>query len=291
MKRKSEGPQFVAYFGPVLEALKALGGSGKPEEVVDWVAEHTHASEQLLSETLPSGHPRFRNRVHWARFYLAKDELVDASRRGVWSLKERGWQTTLDAAGARDLFQKWSKVFQEQKRATGDTVDGVEDAVDPDTQTIPDLDYRGQIISVLIRLSPSGFERFCQRLLREAGFTSVEVSGRTSDGGIDGNGTLAINRLVTLRVLFQCKRYSGSVGAPQVRDFRGAMAGRADKGILITTGTFTADAKREASRDGASPIELIDGEKLISLMEELELGLKPKTIFEVDEHFFDAFKT
>jgi restriction system protein len=147
------------------------------------------------------------------------------------------------------------------------------------------------ILSVLQGLSPSGFERFSQRLLRESGFSQVVVTGRSNDGGIDGFGTLEINPLVSFKVLFQCKRYRGSVTPSQVRDFRGALTGRADKGLVLTTGTFTAEARREASRDGAPPIELVDGEKLVRMLEQLELGVSPKTVFEVDVAFFEQFKT
>jgi restriction system protein len=138
---------------------------------------------------------------------------------------------------------------------------------------------------------PSGFERLAQRLLREAGFTQVVVTGKSNDGGIDGYGTLQINPLVSFKVLFQCKRYQKSVASSHVGDFRGAMSGRADKGIIITTGSFTAEARREATRDGAPPIELIDGDKLIDMMQNLELGLKPVTTYAVDPTFFNEFKT
>ena len=139
-------------------------------------------------------------------------------------------------------------------------------------------------------LSASGFERLCQRLLRESGFESVTVTGRSGDGGLDGIGVLQVNAFVSFKVLFQCKRYIGSVAPSQVRDFRGAMMGRADKGIILTTGTFTSDAKKEAVRDGVPPIELVDGEKLLDMFETLELGLKPKKAYEIDEKFFDDFK-
>ncbi|HEV8366920.1 MAG TPA: restriction endonuclease [Pyrinomonadaceae bacterium] len=142
----------------------------------------------------------------------------------------------------------------------------------------------------LLALSPAGFERFCQRLLRESGFQEVTVTGRSGDGGIDGIGILQVNALVSFKVLFQCKRYSGSVTVTQVRDFRGAMMGRADKGIILTTGSFTADSRKEAVRDGVPPIELVDGEKLIGMLEKLELGLKPRITYEVDAEFFSTFE-
>lgn len=151
-------------------------------------------------------------------------------------------------------------------------------------------DYRADVLEVLLALPPSGFERLAQRLLRESGFTQVTVTGKSGDGGIDGFGTLQINPLVSFKVLFQCKRYAKSVSPSEVRDFRGAMAGRADKGIVITTGTFTAEAKREATRDGVPPIELIDGEKLVNMLESLEVGLRPIKTYEVDHAFFGEFR-
>jgi restriction system protein len=128
-------------------------------------------------------------------------------------------------------------------------------------------------------------------LFREAGFTQVIVTGSTGYGGVDGYGTLAVNALVSFKVLFQCKRYTKAVSPSQVRDFRGAMAGRADKGIILTTGTFTAEARREASRDGVPPIELIDGEKLVDMLEQLELGLRAVKTYEVDHGFFKEFES
>lgn len=151
-------------------------------------------------------------------------------------------------------------------------------------------DYRDEVLKVLLTLPPAGFERLSQRLLREAGFTQVAVTGQAGDGGIDGFGILQVNPLVSFKVLFQCKRYAKSVVPSQVRDFRGAMSGRADKGIIITTGTFTAEARREATRDGAPPIELIDGEKLVDMLERFELGLRPVKTYELDSSFFNEFK-
>ena len=145
------------------------------------------------------------------------------------------------------------------------------------------------MLSVLQSLSPNGFERICQRLLRESGFKKVVVTGKSGDGGIDGEGILEINPLMSFKVLFQAKRYQGSVGSPVIRDFRGAMQGRADKGIIISTGRFTQDAIKEAIRDGVPPIELVDGEALVDLFEKNELGLKPRIVYEIDNEFFDDF--
>jgi restriction system protein len=181
------------------------------------------------------------------------------------------------------------KIFQEQRRAKTDKTEQTEEVVAEGTGAIS-TDYRNSVLDLLVKLPAAGFERLCQRLLREAGFTQVVVTGSTGDGGIDGYGTLSVNPLVSFKVLFQCKRYTKSVVPSHVRDFRGAMEGRADKGIIITTGTFTSDARKEALRDGAKPIELVDGPKMIEMFESLRLGLKPVQTFEVDEDFFNDFR-
>ena len=289
-KRKNdEGAQFVKYFGPVLDALRKLGGSGTPGEVVEQVAKDLSLSDEVQNELLPSGDSRFRNQVAWARFYLVREGLLDSSKRGVWSLTERGRATSLTHGAAREIFLRWVKVFQEQRSAKAAGAEPIAEQVAEGTGR-PSNDYRAEIISLLLALPSEGFERLSQRLLREAGFIQVVVTGRSGDDGIDGHGTLQINPLVSFKVLFQCKRYAKSVSSPHVRDFRGAMAGRADKGIIITTGSFTADAKREASRDGVPPIELIDGEKLLDMLENLELGLRIVTTYEVNHAFFSEFQ-
>ncbi|MFZ2169590.1 MAG: restriction endonuclease [Methylococcaceae bacterium] len=288
-KKKEEGSQFVRYFGPLLDALRGLGGSGTPDEVVERIAYDLGLSDEVQNELLPSGEPRYRNQVAWARFYLVREGLLDSSKRGVWSLTERGRGTNLSSEQAREVFLKWVRIFQEQRKAKAQASEPVEEQVAEGTGATPN-DYRGEVIDLLLKLPPAGFERLSQRLLREAGFTQVVVTGSSGDGGIDGYGTLQINPLVSFKVLFQCKRYTKSVSPSHVRDFRGAMAGRADKGIIITTGTFTTEARREASRDGVAPIELIDGEKLVDMLEHLELGLKQVTTYEIDETFFVEFK-
>lgn len=277
---------FVRYFGPLLNALRGLGGSAKADEAVDRVAADLKLSDAVLNETLPSGGSRFRNQVAWARFYLVREGLVDSSKHGVWSLTNKGLETTLTAEQSRQVFLKWVKIFQEQRKLKGREL--AAEQVAEGTGAVS-KDYREEVLAILMKLPPEGFERLAQRILREAGFTQVTVTGQSGDGGIDGFGTLQVNPLVSFKVLFQCKRYAKSVPPSHVRDFRGAMAGRADKGIIVTTGTFTAEARREATRDGAPPIELIDGEKLLDMLEKLELGLKPVTTYEVEHSFFKEF--
>ena len=293
--KKADRAQFVQYFGPVLDALRVLGGSGTPEEVRGEIAKGLKLTNKVLDEQLESGITRFDSQVGWSRFYLSRAGMIDTSRRGVWSLTEKGLATSLTYDQAHEIFLDLVKQFQEQRKLNKGS--NVKLSPEAYVNKLVEANDAGKfvetaersLLEILRDLHPSGFERLCQRLLREAGFTQVVVTGSSGDGGIDGYGILEVNPLVSFKVLFQCKRYKGSVGSDKIRDFRGAMQGRADKGLILTTGTFTAEAKKEALRDGVPPLELVDGEKLVAMFERLELGLKPKTIYEIDYSFFDDY--
>ncbi len=216
---------------------------------------------------------------------------LDASQRGVWSLTQVGRTAELDADAVQAMFREVRKKFPRKAAALDSAADEVEE--DEDAETAEEVkDYKVRLLDILRALPPSGFERICQRLLRESGFQQVVVTGKSGDGGIDGHGVLEVNPLVTFKVLFQCKRYGdgNAVTPSQVRDFRGAMQGRADKGLIVTTGILTSDARREATRDGVPPIELVDGEKLVTMFERARMGLKPVQTFEVEESFFEEFR-
>lgn len=294
-KLASEGPKFVSYFWPVVEALKKLGGSARPAEVREGIAAKLGISEAVQTETMRSGLPRFDTQVAWARFYLVKAGIIDSSSRGVWTLTEKG--RALNGLTKQEAFEMFKNIHAQfhVDRGVEGTAEVEEEEIEApppqDAATPSSTNYRQQLLEILRGFPPSGFERFCQRLLRESGFQEVTVTGRSGDGGIDGLGILQVSPLVSFKVLFQCKRYAGAVTPSQVRDFRGAMQGRADKGIIVTTGAFTSEAKKEAVRDGVPPIELVDGEKLVAMLEDLELGLHPIKSFKVQESFFDEFKS
>ncbi|MBE9080211.1 Mrr restriction system protein [Romeria aff. gracilis LEGE 07310] len=285
------GPKFVQLFSPVIEALKILGGSARPAEVREQIAEAQQIPEEERAVLLEGGGNRFDNLVAWARFYLVKAGYIDSSRRGVWALTEKGRAIpSFNHDEALELFKAVHSEFSTGQKAKDLESEDEAAASPPDETSAAATDYQTDLLETLLALPPEGFERFCQRLLRESGFQEVTVTGRSGDGGIDGIGILQVNPLVSFKVLFQCKRYKGSVNPSQVRDFRGAMMGRADKGIIITTGTFTTEAKREAVRDGVPPIELVNGEKLIAMLESLELGLVPVQTYKVDDSFFDVYR-
>ncbi|MBK9271636.1 MAG: restriction endonuclease [Saprospiraceae bacterium] len=286
-KGKVRQAEFTRWFGPLLNALRDLGGSGRPKEVTERIARNLNIPDKVLEETLKSGTPRFANQVAWARQYLVWEGLLEENTRGIWTLSDKGRNTILSDEQGRQLFLKWVEIHQKARKDK--TI--VDLIIEPDEKDPENIEhsYTPSLLEVLQSVSPKGFEDICKRLLREHGFENVEVTGGSHDGGIDGYGTLELNPFVTIKVLFQCKRYKGTVSRAQVGDFRNAMFGRAEKGIILTTGSFSEDAKREASRDGAPPVELIDGQKLVELFEDKQLGVKPKTIYEVDLKFFEPY--
>jgi restriction system protein len=282
----ARGPQFTRYILPILHVLHDMGGSATAAEVTDAVIERERLPEELLEQTNKNGQSKVRNQIAWARMYLVHSGHIDSSVRGVWRLTDKGQHEDLKALNVSGLFKGVQKSFKPRS----DEVDEAKKGIGSDEAAeIEWVSEETALLPVIKSLSPEGFERLCQRLLREHGFLNVKVTGRSGDGGIDGEGILEINPLLSFKVLFQCKRYQGSVGAGMIRDFRGALIGKADKGILITTGTFTMEAKREAV-DGANPIELVDGEKLVKMFERLELGVKPRTVYKVDMDFFNDYQ-
>ena len=267
-------PTFDAMMNPTLQALQELGGSGTVTEIYDRVIQIMNlADEQLevVHDPARSNQSEVAYRLAWTRTYLKKVGLIENSRRGVWVLTDKG--KTQSAIDAREIVLNVKQLLKEAKARPDD--DYSDQAFEEDVDVSA---WRQHLISTLFEMHPSAFERLFQRILRESGFTQVEVTGRSGDGGIDGIGVMRIGGFLSFRVLFQCKRWKGAIGAGIVRDFRGAMQGRTDKGIIVTTGSFTRDAVREATRDGAPEIDLVDGEQLIEKLKELSLGVKTEEV-------------
>ena len=250
---------------PTVEAIQALGGSGSVEEIVERVISLLGIPDELASQPHISKRGRQDARTQleydlaWVRTYLKQLGILENSVRGVWALTGKELKT--DFVATQLAAEKIG----------------------------PATDWRELINTFLLEtLSPAAFERLIQRVLRETGFVQVEVTGRTGDGGIDGRGIAKINGILSFRVVFQCKRRRGGVSAGDIRDFRGAMQGRADKGLFVTTGYFTRDALKEATRDGAIAIDIVDGEKLAEKLKELGLGIKIELTenVTVDEDWF-----
>lgn len=279
-------PPYSELLWPTLRALRTIGDSGTIEEIVNRVIEDEHLTESQQAVPHGSGsQTELEYRLAWARTYLKGMGAIENSRRGVWSSTELG--RTLAEAQIPELYAQYTsslRAARRQRQSPGGPQNG------DGSGAVADAAWKESVLGVLLGLPPETFERLARRLLREAGFISATVTGRSGDGGIDGIGIYRLS-LVSFQVFFQCKRYRGSVGAGAVRDFRGAMYGRGDKGLLNTTGSFTADAKQEATRDGAPPIDLIDGDRLCDLLKDYEMGLRTEVRqiedVEVDPAFFE----
>ncbi|MCF2495770.1 restriction endonuclease [Dyadobacter chenhuakuii] len=271
--------RFSDLFNPTLTALHVLGGSGSVDEIEDQVATILKLTDEQVNEIHRGNTTKLTYRLAWARNYLKHYGLLENSSRGVWALTEQGLKTkSID----KDVVNKKVAAESKKGRLSKETPKEVEPIDEAENEEIERLSWQEQIIEELQNISPSSFERLCQRLLRELGFQNVEVTGRVNDGGIDGKGLLRLGGVLSFHVIFQAKRYKGSVSPSIIRDFRGAMVGRADKGLIITTGTFTREAKKEAQRDGAPPIDLMDGSDLAEKLKELRLGVDIELIEKVN---------
>lgn len=265
-------PTYDKLFQPLLDAIHSLGGSASISEQEDRVAELLKLSDEAVSEIHRGNRTKFSYRLAWARNYLKRFGILENSSRGVWSLTPKGQATK---SVEREDVKKFVLALDRPGDKNSAPITSL--AVTKVGDDLEEMSWEDDLLETLKNISPDAFERLCQRLLRESGFIQVEVTGKSGDGGIDGRGVVRIGGLLSFHVIFQCKRYQGSVSSSTVRDFRGAMVGRADKGLLITTGTFTKDAKAEAQRDGAPPIDLIDGEALAQKLKELRIGVDIKT--------------
>ena len=288
-RKTMEKPDVIQYnqmMIPTLKALQTLGGSANIDELDSRAIDIMQLPEDMRnvlhkeSGTLTE----VSYRLAWARTYLKKYGLIDNSSRGVWSFTEafRGDIEKLSpdeiVQKVRSMSRKASESVEEDDNLENDGVDLPEEA----------MNWREKLREVLLEMSPDAFERLTLRLLRESGFTQVEVTGKSNDHGIDGKGIIRLNGIMSFHMIFQCKRYKGSVTPSEIRDFRGAMQGRADKGLFITTGTFTSEAKKEAVRDGAPALDLIDGDALIERLKDLGLGVTEKIVkdYEISEDWF-----
>lgn len=285
-------PTFDGMMIPTINALKDLGGSGNTDEIYKKVLDLLDLSEAMLSipHEAEGNQSEVAYRLAWTRTYLKKAGFITNSGRGIWSLVSDS--TELSTISPKDIVRS---VREADKKKLPNTAVIIKTTKAPAPALALEMDvpeeslpWHEQLHKVLLDLTPAAFERLAQRLLRESGFIEVEVTGRSSDGGIDGIGIARVSGFLSFRVLFQCKRYQGSISPSQIRDFRGAMIGRTEKGLFITTGTFTREAVKEATRDGAPAIDLIDGQQLIRRLKEYNLGVNIKMVeaVEIDESWF-----
>ncbi|MEA3039637.1 MAG: restriction system protein [Sphingomonadales bacterium] len=286
-------PKYDDFMLPTLQAIRELGGSASIEEIQDKLTETMGLTQPQLDLAYPkSGALVAPDRMSWARSHLKIAGLLASGGKGIWVLTDLGRDAAdLTPAQVKAQVKKLSAdhhakvVARRAEASSSDRSDETAAAAEDEAA------WSERLLEKLKAISPAAFERLAQRLLRESGFVRVEVTGKSGDGGIDGTGVLRLN-LLSFQVLFQCKRYQGSCGPGIIRDFRGAMQGRADKGLIITTGTFTAEARKEATRDGAPAIDLIDGEGLCLLLKDRGLGVVVRPVIreeiEIDDGFFES---
>ena len=283
-------PKYKDLFNLTLQALKKLGGSASIDELNEAVTTDLNLSEADIAE---AHGPNDRQseldyQLAWSRTYLKSFGLIENVGRGIWIVTPKGQD--VDTVDAREVIRYVRQSRRPKQKEDDSSSIGGQVLVPEVAEAVLEQSWKDHLLVTLRKLTPDAFERLCQRLLRESGFVEVKVTGRTGDGGIDGVGRVKIGGLLGFPIVFQCKRYQGSVGSNIVREFRGAMMGRADRGLILTTGTFTRDARQEATRDGVPPIDLLDGDELMDKLKELRLGVTVQMIEEVavDAHWFQA---
>lgn len=281
MKSKNQVPNYDKLVEATFTALKNLGGSGKNDEIneeatrllnlPDEVLDITHSDSSSMSE--------INYRLAWARTLLKNYGAIENSARCVWSITPNFSNiNTVDG----DYINKNYHKKQLPKNISEEQME--ENGVEVPEEIKP---WRKKLHSILINMNPYSFEKLSQRLLRECGFEDVHVTKKSGDGGIDGTGRLKINGIFSFNIAFQCKRYQGTVGAPEIRDFRGSLTTDIEKGVFITTGTFSKAAIDEASNPGKQQIDLIDGEEFMTKLAEYEIGLREIKDYEIDENYFE----
>lgn len=279
MVTKSSVPKYGKLVSVTYLALKDLGGSGKNDEINEKAAELLGLSDEVLEipHLNSTSLSEVNYRLAWARTVLKKFGAISNSARSVWTINPE--YSNINEVDGEAIYKEHSKASaKKEKSIDEDNLDDVPDEVRP---------WRKKLYEVLVKMDPYAFERLTQRVLRECGFTQVEVTKKSGDGGIDGTGKLRINGIFSFNIAFQCKRYQGVVSSADIRDFRGSLTTNIEKGVFITTGSFSKAAIEEACSPGKQQIDLMDGEEFISKLAEFGIGVKEVKDYEVDEAYFE----
>ena len=288
-KRDSRVPRYTKLLNPTFQALKALGGSGNNDDILNQIVVDLKLPDDVvdISHLGSTSMSEIAYQAAWARTYLKKYGVIENSARGIWAITPEF--SKVDALDEGKIILQVRKDNASKGKDKPSTKGDIDDTPEDDGITEPTevQSWRSKLAEILHSMDPYGFERLAQRILRECGFSQVEVTKKSGDGGIDGTGKLKINGIFSFNVAFQCKRYSGMVGSGAIRDFRGSLTTDIEKGVLITTGTFSKAAREEASNPGKQQIDLIDGEELINKIAEYGIGVHEVKTYEVDEEFFN----
>lgn len=270
--------KFNELFNPTLKALHHLGGSASVAEIEDYVIELLNLTEEQISDVHRGTTTKLNYRLRWARNYLKNFGLLENSERGIWILTPKGLKSKeVDPKIVGRKVRELNKNKRKEKQ-----LESIELTNESEENEENEITWKDELLDKIKGISASSFERLCQRILRELGFQNVEVTGKPNDGGIDGKGILQLGGILSFHVVFQAKRYKETVSPSVIRDFRGSMSANVDKGLVITTGRFTREARKEAQRDGALPIDLIDGNSLAEKLKELRLGIQVELVEKVN---------
>lgn len=292
-----ERPKFIKYGRPVLKALRDLRGSAKPSEVHRWVSENYQIPKDEIEGITGDGRIVFAYNIDWARFYLAKSEFINSEKHGIWMLSNKKSENDFSEEWFYKFYKKYERNYARKKRTLkeGNSASFAEDEnpVHPNEQEFLNHNQiRENLVTRLRTMSPLGFEKFCAFFMRSIGFEGVKETPPSRDGGIDGEGFLLTNHFVRTKMLFQCKRYgdNNAVSSKEIQQFLGACAARSIKcGVFFTTGTFTSSAKKAAAEANEISIELVDINRLLELMIEVQLGVREVKALEIEESFFEQF--
>ncbi len=292
------GPNRWGLIVPTLIALKKLGGSGRIDEIRDAIIHELSLTDDVVDFSYGDGsRTKIEYELSWTRTLLKYITYVRNTSRGVWILSkiaqesESEWELEKIRKLIKDYWRERIELKEKKEKESRE-----ENELEIDEKTIEEeeveANWREKLMEIMTALNPYGFEKLAQRVLRESGFINVKVTKKSHDGGLDGKGILRMNKLVSVPIIFECKRYSNPVGVDKIRNFRGAMEGRADRGLFIATSTFTREAIEESKREGAKLIDLIDGEQFIDLLRELKLGINIELVekITIDEEWFSEFQ-
>ena len=277
-QKKHKAPGYADLFLDTLKVIADRGGSASLEEIHDGVVQRRKFPDDIVDEmhTGSTVTTELQYQLAWARTYLRKNGLILRSKNGVWTLTKLGVE-----ASKKDSIDKKAII----KAVSTPKAETFADAANP-LEIEERRPWRETLSKILHDMDPYAFEVLAQRLLRECGFLDVHVTKKSGDGGIDGTGKLRLNGIFSFNVAFQCKRYKGQVGAAEIRDFRGSLDNNIEKGVLITTGSFSKSAREEASAPGKKQIDLMDGNDFMDKLAEFSIGLTPRTEYDIDEEYF-----
>ncbi len=295
LREQAGVPTFPGLRKVVLETMRTIPMPVHRTEIGDAVADRLGLTPAERAVMEP-GDGATRSYVNWVSEFACNDlkhvGVCEQPSRGLYQLTDLG--QTISSDEVEKLHRRRVREYNE-KRKKADAISADEsDSSHAEVDEHLEDNWVQQLLDRLMNVTPKAFEHLAGALLRAAGFDDVRVTGGSGDGGIDGIGVYRPSGLISFHTAFQCKRYQGSVGASTVRDFRGSFIGQADRGIIITTGTFTKSAREEAGKAGAPPVDLVDGEALSDLLKQHRLGVRviERTVEDVfiDDAYFDQFE-